>query len=126
MSRRRADDAMEATPAAAGKVVWANEGFERLAGVDTIDFVGRQLGSLLDLFGVEQGDELAQSFELGTVRFGHKAHTAAVFFLCVIVLLLLLLLLLLLFFPGCCFCTKSCVARQHHLLFVVVIGCLEI
>ncbi|CAN0197398.1 unnamed protein product, partial [Laminaria digitata] len=52
--------------AAAGKVVWANEGFERLTGIDAVDFVGQQLGSLLGLLGVEQGDELARSFELGT------------------------------------------------------------
>lgn len=51
----------------AGKVVWANEGFERLACVDAIDVVGEQLGSLFEV-GAEEGEKLVRSLEVGTVR----------------------------------------------------------
>lgn len=53
--------------ASAGKVVWANEGFERLAGVDATDVVGQNLASLLDV-GLEEGKELTLSLELGQVN----------------------------------------------------------
>ena len=53
--------------ASAGKVVWANEGFERLAGVDAADVVGQSLASLLDV-GLEEGKELILSLELGQVN----------------------------------------------------------
>lgn len=68
------DDVNAAAPAA-GKVVWANEGFERLAGVDMVDFVGRRLGSLLEVLGVGQGEDLTRSFKLGTVSFRRTQGT---------------------------------------------------
>ncbi|CAN0335979.1 unnamed protein product, partial [Ectocarpus sp. 8 AP-2014] len=62
--------------AAAGKVVWASEGFEKLAGVDAIDVVGQEVGSLFDVGGTEEGEEgeeageLKRSLELGQASFG--------------------------------------------------------
>lgn len=49
-----------------GKVVWANESFERLAGVDAADIVGQHLASLFEV-GVDEGTELMKSLELGQV-----------------------------------------------------------
>lgn len=61
--------------AAAGKVVWANEGFEKLAGVDAIDIVGQDIVSVFaegeggeeEGGDGEEGGELKRSLELGTV-----------------------------------------------------------
>lgn len=127
-SRRRGGDDRKATPSAAGKIVWANEGFERLAGVDTVDFVGQQLGSLLDLFGVEQGDELAQSFELGTVSFEHRAraHGRRFFFFFVTVLCSVLFCSVCFSsLVACCFCTCACARSANTFYYLsVVLGCL--
>lgn len=58
----------DSSPAGApvGKVVWANEGFERLAGVDAADVVGQHLASLFEV-GLDEGTELTRSLELGQV-----------------------------------------------------------
>lgn len=61
--------------APAGKVVWANEGFEKLAGVDAADLVGQEICSLFEEGEGEEGEgeegeergELKQSLELGQV-----------------------------------------------------------
>ncbi|CAM9702033.1 unnamed protein product, partial [Ectocarpus sp. 4 AP-2014] len=65
--------------AAAGKVVWASEGFEKLAGVDAIDVVGQEVGSLFEVGGTEEDEkgeeagELKRSLELGQASFiGHS------------------------------------------------------
>eukprot|EP00752_Nemacystus_decipiens_P016245 g14525.t1 len=58
---------------AAGKVLWANEGFEKLAGVDAVDIVGQEISSLFQEGEGEDGEkeedeergELKQSLELG-------------------------------------------------------------
>lgn len=71
------DDHVSSTAAAAGKVVWANEGFERLAGVDAIDVVGHQLDSLFEV-GVDEGEELMKSIELSKVSIG-EAKELSVF-----------------------------------------------
>lgn len=49
--------------------MWANEGFERLACVDAADVVGEQLASLFDV-GIDDGEELLRSLELGRVSLG--------------------------------------------------------
>ncbi len=67
------------TAAAAGKVVWANEGFEKLAGVDAVDIVGQDIVSVFAEGGEEEeGDgeedgELKRSLELGTVSLAQAA-----------------------------------------------------
>lgn len=61
--------------AAAGKVLWANEGFEKLAAVDAVDIVGQEICSLFEEGEGEEGEgeegeergELKRSLELGTV-----------------------------------------------------------
>lgn len=56
----------------AGKVVWANEGFEKLAGVDAFDIVGQDIISLFQEGGDtedEKGGELKRNLELSTVSF---------------------------------------------------------
>ncbi|CAM9919117.1 unnamed protein product, partial [Pylaiella littoralis] len=53
----------------AGKVVWANEGFEKLAGVDAFDIVGQDIISLFQEGGDtedEKGGELKRNLELST------------------------------------------------------------
>ncbi|CBJ33993.1 expressed unknown protein [Ectocarpus siliculosus] len=50
--------------AAAGKVVWASEGFEKLAGVDAIDVVGQEVGSLFEVGGTEEDEEGEEAGEL--------------------------------------------------------------
>ncbi|CAN0548016.1 unnamed protein product, partial [Ectocarpus sp. 12 AP-2014] len=61
------------------KVVWASEGFEKLAGVDAIDVVGQEVGSLFEVGGTEEDEEgeeegeLKRSLELGQASFiGHS------------------------------------------------------
>lgn len=64
-----------AAAAAAGKVLWANEGFEKLAGVDAVDVVGEEICYLFeegegeeDEGGEsEQHGELKRSLKLGKV-----------------------------------------------------------
>lgn len=75
------EGAVEATAAgaAAGKILWANESFEKLAGVDAVDIVGQEICSLFDEDEAETGEgeegegegrgELKRSLELGKV--GH-------------------------------------------------------
>lgn len=56
----------------AGKVVWANEGFEKLSGVEAVDIVGQNIVSLFDEGGDtedEKGGELKRNLELSTVSF---------------------------------------------------------
>lgn len=58
--------------AGAGKVVWANEGFEKLAGVEAVDIVGQNIVTLFDEGGDtedEKGGELRRNLELSTVSF---------------------------------------------------------
>ena len=63
------------TAAATGKVVWANEGFEKLAGVDAVDIVGQDIAAVFAEGEEEEGEEaergeggeLKRSLELGRV-----------------------------------------------------------
>ncbi|CAB1109452.1 unnamed protein product [Ectocarpus sp. CCAP 1310/34] len=73
LARENGEDDIQAstTTAAAGKVVWASEGFEKLAGVDAFDVVGQEVGFLFEVGGNEEDDEgeeageLKRSLELG-------------------------------------------------------------
>lgn len=55
--------------------MWASEGFEKLAGIDAIDVVGQEVGSLFEVGGTEGGEEgeeageLKRSLELGQASF---------------------------------------------------------
>lgn len=63
--------------APAGKVVWANEGFEKLTGVDAVDVVGQEICCLFEEGEGEEGEgeeggergELKQSLERGQVSY---------------------------------------------------------
>ena len=59
--------ATTAAAAAVGRVLWINECFESLAGVDAVDVVGQQLASLFEV-SVGEGEKLLQSLEIGKVR----------------------------------------------------------
>lgn len=55
--------------------MWANEGFEKLSGIDAVDIVGQDIVSLFEEGDTEdeKSGELKQSLELSTVsHFGTR------------------------------------------------------